>query len=91
MLLPPRLLPLLATPPCTKRSMAAKPGPGGGGHPLILLPLRSLQEWGWSRDPPVSQKTGGGTGARAARKKVSRRRRVLEIDRHFVRARVASY
>ena len=28
------------------------------------------EEWGWSRDPPVSQKTGGGTGAKAARKKV---------------------
>ena len=29
------------------------------------------QEWGWSRDPPVSLKTGGGvTGKQAARKKV---------------------
>jgi E3 ubiquitin-protein ligase UHRF1 len=35
------------------------------------------QEWGWSRDPPVSQKTGGGTGARAARKKVSEQEKAL--------------
>lgn len=28
------------------------------------------EAWGWSRDPPVSQKTGGGTGKGAARKKV---------------------
>lgn len=29
------------------------------------------EKWGWSRDPPVSQKAGGGgTGSKAARKKV---------------------
>ncbi|KAL4443565.1 hypothetical protein ABPG75_011302 [Micractinium tetrahymenae] len=36
------------------------------------------QEWGWSREPPVSQKTaGGGTGAKAARKKVSEQEKAL--------------
>jgi hypothetical protein len=31
------------------------------------------EKWGWSRDPPVSQKAGGsGTGSKAARKKVGR-------------------
>lgn len=32
-----------------------------------------MQEWGWAREAPVSQKTAGGaTGAKAARKKVGR-------------------
>lgn len=36
------------------------------------------EEWGWSREPPVSQKTaGGGTGAKAARKKVSEQEKAL--------------
>ncbi|KAL4447318.1 hypothetical protein ABPG77_007351 [Micractinium sp. CCAP 211/92] len=36
------------------------------------------EEWGWSREPPVSQKTAGdGTGAKAARKKVSEQEKAL--------------
>ncbi|PSC72511.1 E3 ubiquitin-ligase ORTHRUS 2-like [Micractinium conductrix] len=37
------------------------------------------EEWGWSRDPPVSLKTGGGvTGKQAARKKASEQEKALK-------------
>lgn len=67
---------------CRRRAHCCLPGSSTPSltHQLNFLLKQALsdhlcapcvQEWGWSRDPPVSQKTGGsGTGARAARKKV---------------------
>lgn len=56
---------------CVQHSMASR---RDANLDVYCLPPRRrtrLQEWGWSREPPVSQKTaGGGTGAKAARKKV---------------------